>query len=149
MLWSKLALPLLSRISSVPVDHCTGQLQLLDCFANPVIIPLTHNRKAKSPAHYTIEKVMGNTTLNKEYHYSVFTFFQRIYVVVNISFPFMAPFTRVTCSVFRATPSVAIRDAAVWISASISCWSRAYHLKTVPDGPEPFYGFAGPASILL
>ena len=113
MIWSKLALPLLSRIPSVLVDHCTGQLQLSDCLANPVNIPLTHNRKAKSPACYTIEKSMEKTTPNKEHHYSVFKFFHRIYVVVNISFPFMTLFTQVRHSVFRATLSVTIRDAAV------------------------------------
>jgi len=110
---SKLAIPLLSHISSAPVDHCTGQLKLFDFFASPVIIPLTHNRKAKSPARYTIEKVMGNTTPNKVHHYSVFIFFHGIYVVVNISFPFLAPSIRVTYSARRGTISVAIRGAAV------------------------------------
>jgi len=86
VLRSKLALPLLSHISSVPVDHCTGQLRLFDCFASPVIIPLTHNRRAKSPARNTIEKVMGNTTPNKKNHYSVFIFFHRIYVVLTFYF---------------------------------------------------------------
>jgi len=86
VLRSKLALPKLSHISSVPVDHCTGQLQLFDCFASPVNIPLTHNRKAKHPACYTVEKSMENTSPNKENHYSVIIIFHWIYVVLTFHF---------------------------------------------------------------
>jgi len=64
---------------------------------------------------------MENTTPNNEPNYSVFIFFHRTFVVVDISFPFMAMFTRVTHFAFRATLS----------------------------GPGPFHGFADPTSILL
>jgi len=56
---------------------------------------------------------MENTTPNKEHNYSVFIFFHRVYVVVNLAFPFMEPFTQVTYSGFRATLSVIIRESVV------------------------------------
>jgi len=105
-------LPLLSQAPDIPSDNWTDWLQLFDCFAGPANIPPHACQKAKSPLYHTVEKSMEKTTPNKANHYSVFVF-HKIYVVVNISFPFMAPFTQVTYSAFRGTLSVAMRDSAV------------------------------------
>ena len=56
---------------------------------------------------------MENTSPNKENLFSVFIIFPSIYGLVNISCPFMAPFTPVAYSAFRGTLSVTIIDAAV------------------------------------
>jgi len=63
---------------------------------------------------------MENASPKKENHYSVFIIFPSIYVLVNISFPFMAPFTQVAYSGFRATLSVIIRESVVQSSVAIA-----------------------------
>ena len=45
------------------------------------------NRKAESPAFYTIDKVMENPTPNQVQHFSGVILFQRVHVVVNGSLP--------------------------------------------------------------
>ena len=49
---------------------------------------------------------------NQVHHYSAFIFFHGIHVMVNVSFPFMAPLTRVTHFSIRAALSATIRDSA-------------------------------------
>ena len=114
ILQSKLVLPLLSQVSSVPSDNCTGWFQRFDCFTSPAKPPSPRiRRKARSPARYAIAKFMVNTTPNQMQYYSALIFFHRIYVVVNVSFLFMAPFTRVTHFSIHATLSATIRDSAI------------------------------------
>jgi len=111
---SKLVWPLLSQVSSVPSDICTGWFQRFDCFASPANSPPPRIcRKARSPARCAIAKFMVNTTPNQVRYYSAFISFHRIHVVVNLSFPFMAPVARVTHSSIHATLSATIRDSAV------------------------------------
>jgi len=56
---------------------------------------------------------MENLAPNQVHHYSAFILFHRIHVVVNVSFPFMAPFIGVTHSSIRAKHSATIRDSAI------------------------------------
>ena len=111
---SRSALPLLAQVSSIASDNCTGSFQQFDCFVSPAKAPLPH---AEKPNHMLatplIEKIMENVTPNQVPILQVSNCFHRAYGVVNVSSPFMGPFTRVTHSSFRETLSATIRDSAV------------------------------------
>jgi len=111
---SKSALSLLSQVSTIPCDKCRGWFQWFDCFVSSAKSPLPH---AEKPTHMLatplIEKIMENVTPNQVPILQVSNCFHRAYGVVNVSSPFMGPFTRVTHSSFRETLSATIRDSGV------------------------------------
>jgi len=118
ILQSKLVWPLLSQASSLPSENCTGWFQRFDCFTSPAKPPSPHMPKSEIPCSLRHREIHGEH--NSESSAPLFIFFHKIHVVVNVSFPFMAPFTRVTHSSIRATLSSTIGDSTVQISIVIA-----------------------------